>query len=82
MPTTTLILHIIGIFLAVYIYRHRYDWRYFALMLLFSNFVGALFYFLVIIEGPARHEFSQLRSLIQAIILLAFGFGLSKDGDK
>ena len=82
MQTTTLILHIIGIFLAVYIYRHRYGWRYFALTLLFSNLIGAAFYIYLLFDFPSRYELSQLRSLIQAIILLAFGLGLSKDGDE
>ena len=79
MQTATLTIHIIGALLAVYIYRNR--WRYFAVMLFISNFAGALFYFLVIFENPYRHEYSQLRSLLQAIMLLAFALGLAKDGD-
>jgi hypothetical protein len=48
-------------------------------LLLFSNIIGALFYFLVIVEGPSRHEFSQLRSLIQALVLLGFALGLPRN---
>ena len=78
MQITTLILHMIGAILAVYIYRSYPGWRYFALMLLFSNVIGAIFYFLVLLENPYRHELSQFRSLVQAVILLAFGLGLAR----
>lgn len=80
MQTATLTIHIVGVILALYIYRNRREWRYFALMLLFSNFIGALFYILVLFDIPTRHELSAYRSFMQAVILLAFGLGLAKDG--
>lgn len=78
MQITTLILHMICVILAVYIHRNYSGWRHFALMLLFSNTIGAIFYFLVLFENPYRHELSQFRSLVQAVILLAFGLGLAR----
>lgn len=76
MQTATLLLHIAGVILAVYLYRRSLIWKYFALMLLFSNIIGAAFYIYAAFEFPIRHELSQLRSLIQAIILLMFSLAL------
>lgn len=82
MQNVTLTIHIIGVVLTLYIYRRRPEWRYFALMLLLSNFIGALFYILVLFNIPARHELSAYRSFIQAVILFAFSMGLAKDGNN
>jgi len=76
MQTVTLLLHIAGIFLAVYIYRKSLVWKYFALMLLFSNIVGAAFYVYILFDLPFKNDLSQFRSLIQAIILLMFSLSL------
>lgn len=78
MQVVTLTLHIIAIPIALHIIRKRWEWQYYGWMLLFSNFTGALFYVIVLLDlTPYGHELSQLRSLLLSIILLMFSVSIA-----
>lgn len=76
MQIITLLAHAAGCIVALYIHWKHREWKYYAAMLLMFNGVGVLFYLTVLFESPLRHDFSQVRSLIQALILLMFSVGL------
>lgn len=46
-------------------------------MLFISNLISVLFYLSVFLENPYRHDLSQLRSLLQTVILFTFSIGLA-----
>jgi len=76
MQAVTLIAHVIGCIVALLIHARHSEWKYYAVMLLLFNAVGVLFYLSVFFELPIRHELSQIRSFLQALILVMFSIGL------
>jgi len=75
MQNLTLLLHIVLCIIAVFIYRNNKFWKYFAIMLFYSNFVGAIFYVLITV-GVSGHPTSLLRSLLQVLGWLFFSIPL------
>ena len=76
MQTIILITHAIGLILSVYLFRTSKRWRYYALMFLLSSGIGVLFYVVVFMQLPGRHELSLYRSLAQAVLVVIVALGL------
>lgn len=76
MQFITLLAHVAGCIVALYIHRKHAEWKYYAAMLLMFNVIGVLFYLTVFMEVPFRHDLSQIRSFLQVLILLMFSVGL------
>ena len=76
MQTVTLLIHIIGALLSLYLCLRYKHWRYMALMLLFSNIIGIAFYTMVLLQVPDRHDISLYRSMASALLSLLIAAGL------
>lgn len=80
MQTVTLTIHIVGALLSLYLYRVSRRWRYAALMFLLSSGIGVLFYIMVLLQVPSRHELSLYRSLAQAVLIAMIALGMIVEG--
>jgi len=82
MQELTLAINIAACVLAVVIYRRKMIWKYFALMLFFTNFVSAIFYFFIFfVPGFSGHPYSQMRSLLQVLGWFMFSLSLARRED-
>lgn len=84
MQTLIFLIHILSCFLAVHIFRHNKPERYYAAMLFFVNFVGVVFYVIVLFFhlNSTSHPLSQVRSLLQALAWFVYSLPLYKGFGK
>lgn len=80
MQTVTLIIHGIGLLLSVYLLTRFKRWKYFAWMLILSNGIGIVFYIMVLLQFPDRHNISLYRSMASALLSVLFAAGLIAGG--